>query len=80
MGFGEIYIKIHAFKERAKEREAEPTTVYMGRNTLLRMQADRTLRYGFKPQLEDKLKFMGMDVVVVYRDEYLEFGVAHDVQ
>ena len=80
MGFGEIYIKIHAFKERAKEGAAEPTTVYMGRNTLLRMQADCTLLHGFKPQLEDKLKFMGMDVVVVYRDEYLEFGVAHDVQ
>jgi len=80
MGFGEIYIKIHAFRERLKERELEPNTVYMGRNTLLRVQADHTLCHGFKPQPEGMLKFMGMEVVVVYRDEYLEFGVTHDVQ
>ena len=72
-----IVAGMFAFKRKTG---LEPSIIYLGQDTREKLVTDRKNYKAIQIRSGGLIEFMGMRVVEVMDYEYLEFGVAHDVQ
>ena len=79
MGYSHAKVREGMFAFRRKTG-LEPSIIYLGQDTRIRVIADQATYRAIQVRSDGDMYFMGMRVVEVMDYEYLEFGVARDVQ